>query len=253
LDPSLALGNLPDGLRKELLDEFNGVVRNFRERKWKPSELDVGRLCEVVYSILRGHVDGKFPKKASKPKNMVTACQAFEHAGTGFPRAVKITMPRVLISLYDFRNNRGVGHVGGDVDANHMDAVFALGGSKWLIAELIRVFHAVNIKTATDVVDALSDRTIPIIFEVAGKKRVLRPELSMKDKTLLLLYSQSQPITEEVLADWIEHSNRSVYRKDVLKPMHKAKLIEFDGNAGAPVHLLPPGVTYVEDNLLQSL
>src|SRR5579859_6539892 len=123
LDPTKALGSVPPGLRGPLLAAFNEIMRNFRENRWEPSELNGGKLCEVVYSILRGHVDGKMPSKPSKPKNMVDACKALEAADSAkFPRSVRVQIPRMLMSLYEIRNNRGVGHVGGDVDPNHMDS-----------------------------------------------------------------------------------------------------------------------------------
>jgi hypothetical protein len=137
------LAGVPATLRDELLKALNEVLRNYRERRWEPSELNGGKLCEIVYTILRGHVDGKFPSKASKPANMVDACKGLEQADSKkFPRSIRIQIPRMLIALYEIRNNRGVGHVGGDVDPNLVDATAVVAMSKWTVAELIRVFHA---------------------------------------------------------------------------------------------------------------
>src|SRR2546428_9970348 len=116
IDPAMALAQLPSGLRDPLLASFNEIVVNFRETRWTASELDGGKLCEVVYTILRGHVDGSFPSGPSKPSNMVQSCMDLAKAdATRFPRSVRIQIPRLLIALYEVRNNRGVGHVGGDV------------------------------------------------------------------------------------------------------------------------------------------
>ena len=43
----------------------------------------------------------------------------------------------MIVALYEIRNDRGVGHTGGDVDPNHMDASMVLAGAKWLVAELV--------------------------------------------------------------------------------------------------------------------
>ena len=64
----------------------------------------------------------------------------------------------MLFALYEIRNSRGVGHVGGDVDANHMDAEFVLSAAKWVVAELVRLFHSTDVNIATEVVDALVDK-----------------------------------------------------------------------------------------------
>jgi hypothetical protein len=47
---------------------------------------------------------------------------------------------------------------------------------------------------------------------------------------------------------WVEHSNASNYRRDVLRPLHKEKLVEYDQRAGTVV-LSPPGVDFVESNI----
>ena len=60
------LSGLPPKLRAELLEAFNEIVRNYREGRWEPAELNGGKLSEVVYSIVRGLIDGGFPPSASK-------------------------------------------------------------------------------------------------------------------------------------------------------------------------------------------
>lgn len=249
LSPATVLAGVPKSLRDELVERYNEVVENYRVHRWEPSELNGGKFCEVVHSILRGYVDGSYPAHATKPKNMVAACQSLERADQAlFPRSVRIQIPRVLIALYEIRNNRGVGHVGGDVDSNHMDATFILSACRWILAELIRVFHQVSLPEATAAVEALTTREFEVVWAVAGKYRVLDTTLTMKEKTLLLLHASARPLTAKELVSWVEHSNPSIYRRDVLKPAHKAKLIEFDEEAGV-VHLSPKGVDEAEDLL----
>lgn len=249
MDGAAVFAGISPGLRDELLRAYSEIVRNFRERRWEPSELNGGKLCEVVYSVLRGHVDGKFPAKAKKPRNMVDACRDLEKAdGTIFSRSIRIQIPRLLIALYEVRNNRGVGHVGGDVDPNHMDARVVLESSKWIMAELVRVFHDIAPEEATKAVERLIDRTLPVIWDVGSAKRVLRTGLSKKDETLLLLYSANGPVAEADLFAWVEHSNASVYRRDVLRRAHRDRLLEYNNNTGE-VTLSPTGIEYVEKHL----
>lgn len=248
MDSANVLAGISAGLRAELIKSFSEIIGNYRERRWEPSELNGGKLCEVVYSILRGHVDGKMPAKASKPRNMVDACKALESADSSFSRAVRIQIPRVIVALYEIRNNRGVGHVGGDVDPNGMDARLVLEASKWIMAELVRVFHNIPIEEAADAVERLTERTLPIVWEVGDTKRVLNPTLSKKDQTLLLLYSSNGTVRETELVRWVEHSNASIYRRDVLRPAHRDRLIEYDQVRGE-ARLTPVGVQYVEEHL----
>jgi hypothetical protein len=154
----------------------------------------------------------------------------------------------LLVALYEVRNNRGVGHVGGDVDPNGMDAKLVLETSKWIVAELVRAFHNVPVEVATDAVERLTERTLPIVWEAGSAKRVLDPTLSKKDQTLLLLYSSNEPVRESELVKWVEHSNSSAYRRDVLRTAHRDRLIEYNQTKGE-AHLTPVGVQYVEENL----
>jgi len=243
------LDSVPDGLRSPLIDTFNSLLRNFRQRRWEPAELNGGKLTEIVYSILRGRVDGAFPAKPSKPRNMVDACKALENAdAVKHSRSLRVQIPRMLIALYEIRSNRGVGHAGGDVNPNHMDAAVVIQMSKWVMAELIRLFHEVDTSVATLIVERLTTRTVPIVWETGAMRRVLNPKLSMKAQTLVLLNSAVNRVNERELAKWVEHSNNSVFRKSVLMPLHQERLIEYDASLGT-VEISPTGVDYVETRI----
>jgi hypothetical protein len=246
---SRVLAGIPASLRDELIEAFRKIERNFREGRWEPSELNGGKLCEVAYCILKGHVDGAFPAAASKPKNMVDACKALESSGTQFPRSVRIQIPRMLIALYEIRNNRGVGHVGGDVDPNHMDATCVLYIAKWVLSELIRVFHGVSTDQATEIVDALSDRELTLLWKINGMTRVLDTSLSMTEQTLLLLYGSQAGMSEIELLSSIEHSNPSVFRRDILRRAHKKRWIDYDETARQAA-ISPLGSKHVERTIL---
>lgn len=248
-----AFSDLPSGLRKPLLEEYRAAVTAYREGRWETVGIKAGKLCEVIYTIIRGHVDGKFPPKPSKPKNMLDACNQFQHADvTTFGRPIRIQIPRVLIAVYELRNNRDIGHIGGDVDPNRMDSEFFLRAVKWLLAELIRVFHKADIAEVQDLVEAVSERTIPLVWERKGKIRVLNPDLATKDKVLAILYHSTAEVSEKDLCEWVEYSNPSVFRQKVLKSLHEKKLIEYD-KRNKTVMILPPGEKHVEDNVPLSL
>ena len=249
--PADFLSAIPETLRNELLEAFNQVERNFKEHRWEPSELNGGKLCEVVYSILKGYVDNSFPLHSSKPSNMLDACKSLEQSLAIFPRSIRIQIPRMLIALYEIRNNRGVGHVGGDVNPNHMDAVCVLQMSKWVFAELIRVFHSVTPEDASKAVEALSDRQLSLIWTINGVSRVLDNSLTMLDKTLVLLYSSPNGIKESDLIRFLEHSNPSIYRRDILRKAHKNRLLEYVPANGLAT-ISPLGSIRVEQKVLTS-
>jgi hypothetical protein len=129
-----------------------------------------------------------------------------------------------------------------------MDAKVVLESAKWVMAELVRVVHDLGIDEATRVVEGLVERTVPIVWEVGDKRRVLQPDLTMKDQTLLLLYSTNGPVSQRDLINWVEHSNASVYRRDVLRALHRARLVNYDESSGL-VEISPTGIAHVEDLL----
>jgi hypothetical protein len=256
IDPASTLAGLPAGLRGELIDSYREIVRNFVERRWEPSELRGGKFAEVVHSIINGAVNGSFPPRATKPKNMADACRALE----GKPavpnlvgdKSLRVFIPRALVFLYDIRNQRGVGHVGGDVDANAMDASAVVAMASWVMAELVRIFHQVSTKAAQDTVEALVERKTPLIWEVdaEGTKRVLVPGMKTKDQVLLLLHHSAGWVPAATLQKWVEYKNPTNFRANILTELHKpTRLIEFDA-AGDRAKISPVGAADVEQRLL---
>jgi hypothetical protein len=245
--PSAAFGQLPTGLRDDLLGAFNEIVTNYEQRRWEPASLNGGKLCEAVYTIVRGYADGSYEARAKKPPNMVDACKAMEKE-KHVPRSISIQIPRMLIALYEIRNNRGVGHAGGDVDPNEMDATAVLYMSKWLVAELVRVLHAIPTKEATELVETLVERKVALVWRAGDKKRVLRVGLTWKQNMLLLMASETGDVQEADMIRWLEHRTPARLRRDVLRPAHKERLIEYD-EANGTIKLLPPGVEAAEELL----
>src|SRR5690242_6672100 len=109
-----ALSAIPDGLRQPLLAEYQSIVQNFAEHRWSPSELSGGKFCEIVFTILDGYAKGSYGASPKKPRAFDQACKLLENNGQ-VPRSFQILIPRLLPALFEVRNNRGVGHAGGDV------------------------------------------------------------------------------------------------------------------------------------------
>lgn len=237
---------LPHGLQNDLKDRFDDIVKHFYEQKWEPSELNGGKFCEAAYTVLEGYASGSYKSRAYKPRSMENACLQLANQRNA-PDAVRLSIPRAIIALYDVRNRRGVGHVGGEVDPNHMDAAYVLASAKWILAELIRVFNGVTTQEAQLAVEELSQREMPLIWTSGSISRVLVNGLSKRDETLLLLYStEAGVLAEKQLLRHTEHSNGAVYRRDILIPNHKKRLWEYDKDQ-ATVTLLPPGVKVAEE------
>jgi hypothetical protein len=233
-----ALSAIPTGLREPLLAEYQSIVQNFAEHRWSPSELSGGKFSEIVFTILDGYAKAAYASKPKKPKNFVEACRQLENH-SHVPRSFQILIPRLLPALYEVRKNRGVGHVGGDVDPNHMDAVFVLNNCNWLMAELIRVFHNVSVHEAQRIVDELVERRTSLLWIGDDMRRVLEPKLSLQDQVLLLLCTSPGKISTGDLLKWTDYTNANYFKK-LLSQMHKQRLIEVSAD-GTAAMILPPG------------
>ncbi len=235
---------LPATLAKDLLDAYVEIVTNFAEGRWEPSELNGGKLCEAVFTVIEGYMSGTYPNRASGPKNMLDACKALENKYPKANRSPRIQIPRMIVALYEIRNNRGVGHAGGDVDPNQMDATAVLYMSRWLMAELVRLLHGLSTDEATELVEALVERDIAVVWKWGDKRRVLISGLTWRQQVLLLLSSVSEAKEADLIA-WLEHKTPKNLRRDVLRPMHTDRLMDYDETT-LVLRLLPPGIAQAE-------
>jgi hypothetical protein len=233
-----AFTNLPVGLRAPLLAEYQTIVQNYLEHRWSPSELSGGRFAEIVYSIVDGYGSGSYASAPFKPASMVDACKRLENR-TNVPRSFQILIPRLLPTLYEVRNNRGVGHVGGDVDPNHMDATLVLSMANWTMAELVRVFHSSTVAEAQELVESLAERRIPLVWQSGDVRRVLDPAMKVQDQILLLVSTSVGPISTEDLFQWLDYGNRAYFNR-VIGRLHKDRCLNYVKSANT-VQILPPG------------
>jgi hypothetical protein len=247
-----AIAGIPDTLREELLARFNDVVLQYRRGHWESAILNAGKFCEVVYTILRGRADGQYPARAEKPSNMVRACEALgQLADAQLPRALRVQLPRAILPVYDIRNNRGTGHAGAEVDPNHMDADYALHACQWMLGDLVRAFHQLAPAVARQVVAALTERVVPLIWDVGnGMKRVLDPEMDAGQRVLALLYATPGPVDQSVLRGWSEYKHPTRFRDEILANLHGDALVHYD-RAASTVVISPLGQQVVERELLR--
>jgi hypothetical protein len=71
-------------------------------------------------------------------------------------------------------------------------------------------------------------------------------------QTLLLLHAPDGPVEEPALVSWLEHSNASVYRRDVLRRLHRERLIEYNATVRTAL-ISPNGIVDVEERLLPTI
>jgi hypothetical protein len=253
-EPTLesALSAVPTQFRGRLIKSYRDLKSAYSGGQHDACGLRVGRFCEIVLRFLQDHLTQAFIPFGTKIQNFDDECKKLEKSPKAAgPEDLRVIMPRALAFLYTLRNKRGIGHEGAEVDANEIDAATMVRGADWCLCELIREFHKLPLEDAQSILDAITDRQLPDVWSVAGKKRVLRQDLNFQSMTLLLLYSERETsVAAEDLCSWTEHSNLSNYRRDVLKPLHAQRLIEYDEDSKMAI-LSPTGIAKVEDTILK--
>ena len=246
-----ALSGIPRSFRARVVSSYLSVKKAFQEKQSETCGLRAGKFCEVALRFIQHNLTGTHAPFGSKIANFEVECQRLEQTPrTAGPETLRIILPRALAFLYTLRNKRGIGHVGGDVEANEIDAATITRVADWCVCELIRVFHALPLEEAQSLLDAVAARQVPLVWAVAGRKRILRADLDYASQTLLLLYADtSQAVSADDLVAWVEHSNPAVYRRDVLRRLHRLRLLEYDQDLGM-VLLSPTGAKKAEDELL---
>ena len=248
LEQSLARVN--NKFRSKLIHAYLEIKRDYAEARYESAGIKCGKFCEILVRLLQHEVTGTFIAFNKSIPNMADACRELITAqNTNVPGSIKNLIPRALIFLYTMRNKRGIGHIGGDIDANSIDMETITRVTDWVVCELIRTYHNLPIEEAQDLIDSISVKTLPIIWEIAGKRRVLSDGLTSKQKVLLLLYSQPDiAVPREDLCSWVEYSP-SMFATRVLNDLHQKKLIEYDRESEL-VYLSPKGAKMVEEELL---
>lgn len=256
--PSLSLENalssIHSSLRNRLIRNYSTLKTQSLEGKHDTIGHQAGKLAEVLLRVLQEVLTGNSIPLSKNLGNFKSECDKLEQApATAGPDGLRILMPRALFFLYTLRNKRDFGHVGGEVDANEIDALTAMRISDWCMCELIRVCHNLPLEDAQLLCDAIAKRKLPVIWNVLGRKRILDTSLNYGEQTLLLLYSEIESgIPTEDLFEWTEHSNRSIYRRDVIARLHRNRLIEWDRETEMAI-ISPKGIHDVENKILLKL
>jgi hypothetical protein len=200
---------LENTFSRELLDKlfesYQLVSENYYLSKHRPCCFEGGRFAEVALRMLQQVFTGTYiplGKPIAKFSNEVLELEKADK--TKFAESLRIQIPRTLQVIYDIRNKRDIGHVGGDVDANFSDATLSLVSCNWVLTEFIRIYYTSDITTAQNLVNSLVKIRIPLIQDFNGFLKILKPDLKLPSKILAFLYYRgSEGATVKELSQWL--------------------------------------------------
>ena len=249
-----ALSEIPKNLRERLVKHYSDLKAAVRQNKPDVVGLNGGKLAEVMIRVLQHRLTGHLTPLNKSLGRFNGECDALAKTPKeSGPESARLIIPKALLFLYTLRNKRDIGHAGGDVDANEIDSMTIARVADWCMSELVRIVHDLPFEEAQVICDAIAERHLPAVWNVMGRKRVLSTNLSYKEQTLLILYTELEiGIPTEDLLAWTEHSNRGVYRRDVLGQLHRARLVEWDKETEMAI-ISPSGIAKVESAVLPKL
>jgi hypothetical protein len=229
----------------------NRYLKAFYDSSWDSSGLSAGKFCEIMLRFLQKELTGNYTPFNKNFGNFSDECTKLMKLPTekGI-ESLRIIIPRALVFMYTIRSKRAVGHVGGDIDSNEMDASIIYQISSWIVCEIIRIYHSLSTEEAIEYISRIMERKIPDIWKIEDKKRILRNDLNYKQKTLLLIYDKPNfGVLLKDLFEWVEYSNLAYFKRDILKKLHKERFIEFN-EIDRIIYISPLGVKEVEENIL---
>ena len=237
----------PEDIRERLENHYREIKHNFALRKFGPSELNAGKLCEDVYRVLEWYASTtkEYTPYGTQILKFKRSVRKFE-CMSDLDDSVRFHIPDVLCAIYNIRNKRGVSHSPGEIDPNFMDATLVAGCVDWIMAELIRLLHNVDIDEARTLIESIVTKEVPIVWQIGDRRRVLDTSLSEKQAVLALLYfDYPQPVDMHQLVKWVDSNNPSRIKTQHLPALHKSRLIDFEKCSGL-VRLSPLGAAHVE-------
>jgi hypothetical protein len=242
--------HFPETLVSKLISHYTKLKSNFIHGRLEPGELNGAKFAEIVFRLIEYATNPRHqytPLRQALP-HIDTLVTQFQKLPNTFDDSLRLHIPRALKAIYGIRSKRGVGHAG-EIDANLMDATLVMAVCDWTMAELIRLYHDCSANDAQNIIDRLVKRNIPPIYDRDGIKTLLK-QASYEEATLLFLNHEGEkdvPVGD--LCKWVAHPNVTNFRNKILKKLHIEKKIYLNEKTRV-CRILPPGMQFVEENIL---
>lgn len=235
---------IPDELIKPLFEHFQKANNEFLKENWDYVGNEIGKFIEIAFRIVQNkNLEQYTPINKKLPIITEGFLKNFEQAND-VGEEYRIIIPRVLYSMYCIRNKRGMIHIN-NINPNRMDALYLINSSKWILSEIIRSTSNIDFEIAMKIIDDILHKTTPYIWRNNDIVRVLNTKLNIKEKILILLYSEDK-MSVERLFNCIEYKNKTIFKKYVME-LHKSRFLEIDSNDECLI--LPNGIEYIEQIL----
>jgi hypothetical protein len=210
LEAGFISAGVPSPLAREVLESFAEAKRRYYLDDFMPNAVHGGRFTEAVLRVLEWRTTGTHTPLADSRFSVEATIKALGNIAVGAePESVRLHIPRAARVIYDIRNKRNNAHLSDGIDPNVQDATLVVAVMSWMLAELVRLYHAVSAREAQEAIEALVSREVPMIQVFDGFPRVLR-SLTASDHVLVLAYwAGSEGIDRKTLTSWLPKNMRA--------------------------------------------
>ena len=238
-----------DRLVEKLLEAYDEAKSNYYLGSNRLGTVEGGRFCEAAFRILQHISTGAFEPIGRQIDSEGTIRQLANIPSGVQPDSVRLHIPRALRVIYDIRNNRDAAHLGDGIDPNVQDATIVIAILDWVLAEFVRLFHQVTADQAHTMITAIVTKSVPIIEDFDGFRKVLNPKLKASDTILVLLYACGRKgATLDELNQWVHPKMLANIRRTLYRLENDKAYIHFNGSHYI---ITRAGQIYVERSGLQ--
>jgi hypothetical protein len=203
----------------EILYHYNVLRREARLEDWEKCLLNGGKFVEAVlkcfhYLSIGDEVDSIKVDEEVRRLEQATHLNDFE----------RLTVPRALRLIYEFRNKRGGAH-NSSFDPIRTDCALVVAVSNWVMEELTRLYLVNDALAVQKLVESMLVKDIPLVEEMDGDRLILRPGLSARVQLEILLYREfPERCAIRDLTRWIhDHSVENI--RVTLRTMKQKNLV----------------------------
>lgn len=243
-------GFYPLELVDSLLGSYEELTGNFVRAKLRPSQVEGGRFCEAVIRMLQYETTGRYTPIGT-PLHLDTEITTLANLPKAdYVESIRLHIPRTVRVIYDTRTKRDSAHLG-KISPNLMDATLVLNCCKWILAELFRMKFQIPVDEAQQIIDSLVEKEIPVIQDFAGFPVILNPQLSARERILVLLYNRGEEgATRQELSSWLPPKMQNQLTVNLSRLQHDKSFIHRDKTR---IYITRAGEKFVEDNILPNL
>ncbi len=234
---------LPAPLVDELLASYADAKQKFYEGGLRLAEVEGGRFCEAAFRILQAATRMQITPLRT-PLDTENLIKQLASVPSTYSDSLRIHIPRSLRVVYDIRNKRDAAHLADGIDPNTQDATLVVSVLDWVLAEFVRLYHAVPPQKAQAIVDDLVTRRAPAVQTFGTFRKVLNPRLNAGDHVLVLLYHQGKlGASLPDLTAWARPTMRKNLVRTLAKLEHDKAFIH---NEGPQYYITDAGLREVE-------